>query len=252
MRRLGLSEAATYNRIAAARFGRRYPVVFERIAAGRLHLTAVRMLAPHLTDENHAELLKAAAGRSKRELEELLAERFPKPEAPTVVRKLPANNSPRGELSGGATASGAVAIGRVGSEAPEPAAAHGSALWPAPTPPAAKPSRQRDRLEPLSPSRYKVQFTATAELAKKIEEARELASHHVGDNDLAALLEKALDLFIASEKKRRFAATSKPRPRKRPVTPKSRHVPAEVRRAVWERDQGRCSYVDNRGRRCEA
>ena len=70
-------------------------------------------------------------------------------------------------------------------------------------------------------------------------------------DDLVLLFEKALDLLIASEKKRRFAATDKPRARQRPVKPESPHVSAEVRRAVWERDQGRCSYVDERGRRCE-
>ncbi|MEZ4220178.1 MAG: hypothetical protein R3B13_04550 [Polyangiaceae bacterium] len=30
----------------------------------------------------------------------------------------------------------------------------------------------------------------------------------------------------------------------------SRHIPAWVRRAVWERDGGRCTYVDCRGQRC--
>ncbi|MEZ4221383.1 MAG: hypothetical protein R3B13_10700 [Polyangiaceae bacterium] len=30
----------------------------------------------------------------------------------------------------------------------------------------------------------------------------------------------------------------------------SRHLPAEVRRAVWKRDEGRCTFVDTRGQRC--
>jgi hypothetical protein len=80
-------------------------------------LTAVRLLAPQLTDENQAALVEAAAGKSKRELEVLLAARFPKPDVPTVVRKLPAANSPRGELEpGGATAGEAKTAGRGGSD----------------------------------------------------------------------------------------------------------------------------------------
>jgi 5-methylcytosine-specific restriction endonuclease McrA len=35
-----------------------------------------------------------------------------------------------------------------------------------------------------------------------------------------------------------------------PATGASRHVPAALKRAVWERDQGRCTYVDARGCRC--
>jgi 5-methylcytosine-specific restriction endonuclease McrA len=33
---------------------------------------------------------------------------------------------------------------------------------------------------------------------------------------------------------------------------RSRHVPAAVRRSVWQRDGGRCSFVDARGVRCRA
>lgn len=35
-----------------------------------------------------------------------------------------------------------------------------------------------------------------------------------------------------------------------PALPKSRHVPARVRRAVFDRDGGRCTFVDVSGRRC--
>ena len=41
-------------RIEAARAARRFPVVLELLAAGALTLTAVRLLAPHLTTDNHA------------------------------------------------------------------------------------------------------------------------------------------------------------------------------------------------------
>jgi hypothetical protein len=32
----------------------------------------------------------------------------------------------------------------------------------------------------------------------------------------------------------------------------SRSIPAAIRREVWERDDGRCTFVDERGRRCSA
>src|SRR5262245_51349836 len=52
IRVLGLSESAAFKRIAAARAARDFPVLFEAIASGRLHLSAVVLLAPHLTEEN--------------------------------------------------------------------------------------------------------------------------------------------------------------------------------------------------------
>src|SRR3990172_2061302 len=87
---LHLSEGAAYKRITAARTARRFPVILEMIAGGRLHLSAVCLLAPHLTEENHPTLLEAAVHRSKRRVELLMAERFPKPDVPQSIRKLPA------------------------------------------------------------------------------------------------------------------------------------------------------------------
>ena len=80
--RLGLSESAAYKRIAAARAARFHPILLDALSAGRLHLTAIAMIARHLTDDNHQELIDAASGLSKRALERLLAGRSPKPDAP--------------------------------------------------------------------------------------------------------------------------------------------------------------------------
>ena len=76
---LHLSEHAAYLRVTAARTGRRFPVVFSMLERGELHLTAIKLLAPHLSEENHADLLGAAIHRTKSQLEELLAARFPRP-----------------------------------------------------------------------------------------------------------------------------------------------------------------------------
>jgi len=86
---LHLSEDAVYNRIKAARAARRYPVIVDRLESGALSLTTVRLLAPRLTPENHQELLTAASGKGKQAVEELLAHRFPQPDVPARVRKVP-------------------------------------------------------------------------------------------------------------------------------------------------------------------
>jgi len=48
---LGMSEDMAYKRIRAARAARRFPAIFASVGDGRLHLSAVVMLAPYLTQE---------------------------------------------------------------------------------------------------------------------------------------------------------------------------------------------------------
>src|SRR5436309_14092665 len=91
---LRLSEDAAYKRIQAARVARQFPVIFEAVADGRLHLTAVGLLAPYLTPENAGELLAAAALKTKSEIEELVARRFPRLETIGRLAALPASSPP--------------------------------------------------------------------------------------------------------------------------------------------------------------
>jgi hypothetical protein len=85
---LHLSEHAVYNRIAAARAARRFPVVVGLLERGDINLTTVKVLAPHMTEANHQELLGASAHKTRLEVEELVAQRFPQPDAATSIRKL--------------------------------------------------------------------------------------------------------------------------------------------------------------------
>jgi hypothetical protein len=91
---LGFSEDAAYNRIHLARAARRLPVILEVVRSGQVHLTGLRLLAPHLTTDNQSKVLAEAAGKSKREIEELVARLSPQPPVPTVVRKLPDRPNP--------------------------------------------------------------------------------------------------------------------------------------------------------------
>jgi hypothetical protein len=90
---LHLSEGSAYNRIETARAARRYPEVLEALERGDLTLTAVRLLAPHLTSANYAEVLAAARHRSKQCIQELIASLNPRPEAATIIRRVAAQPS---------------------------------------------------------------------------------------------------------------------------------------------------------------
>src|SRR6478752_606011 len=87
---LGMSEGAAGRRVAAARVCGRIPGVFERVARGQVHLCALCALASRLTTDNAPELLDACRGKTRRQVEELLAVRFPRPDVREQIRRLPA------------------------------------------------------------------------------------------------------------------------------------------------------------------
>ncbi len=105
---------------------------------------------------------------------------------------------------------------------------------------------------PLAPARYKVQFTASAELKDKIERLRGLMRGSVPDGDLAAIIEEAVTEKLERLESRRFGKTKAPRKsvEETDTSLSSRYIPAPVRRAVSERDGNQCTFVDARGRRC--
>src|SRR5258708_21192339 len=70
---LGLTDEAGRKRLHAARTAQRFPALFTAVAEGRLYLSAVVLLAPHLTAANMDELIDAAAFKSKAEIAHLLA-----------------------------------------------------------------------------------------------------------------------------------------------------------------------------------
>jgi hypothetical protein len=88
LRELRFSEDAAWRRIQAARAARRFPVLFQAVAEGRLHLTAVCLIAPHLTPANMDELLRAVEGRSRGEIQEWLATRFPQAASPPPLASI--------------------------------------------------------------------------------------------------------------------------------------------------------------------
>ncbi|MBI3539536.1 MAG: hypothetical protein HY076_04630 [Candidatus Eisenbacteria bacterium] len=95
---LGYCEQAAYKRINAARVALRFPVIFAMLAEGRLTLSAVVALSAHLIESNAEDLLAAAAAKTVREIEQLLAERFPRPDLATVIQSLAPASSPAPDL----------------------------------------------------------------------------------------------------------------------------------------------------------
>src|ERR1700742_3470395 len=81
-----MSESQAFLRIQAARLGRQFPRVVQMFEEGALHLSAIKLLGPHLTADNHLQLLERARGKGKRKIELLVAELAPKPDVPSRMR----------------------------------------------------------------------------------------------------------------------------------------------------------------------
>lgn len=194
---LHLSEDRACNRIAAARAARRFPVIVEMLADGRLNLSTLRMVAPHLADD-HEALLASVAFKSRREVSELLARRHPRADVATSVRRLPALV-----------------------------------------------------VEPLAEDRYLIKFTAGPATVARLRQAQDLLRHAVPSGDAGEIVDRALTVLLEELEKTKFAATRRPRV-SRGTAEASRDVPAAVKRAVWMRDDGQCSFAGHGGRRCEA
>ena len=235
---LHLSEHAAYLRIEAARAARKWPELLDLLADGAIHLTAIGLLAPHLTADNHERVLTAARHRTKREIEELVAVLRPQPAVPSTVRKLPAPQSQ-------ATTS-------ILETPPVSQSTHLPMMCVGPTVETARPEPESRKhvveVKPLAPERYKVQFTVSRETHERLREAQELLRHRMPDGgDIGAIFERALSLLLTELRKTRHAAVNRPRATSL-AGGAGRYVAAAVKRAVWERDQGRCAFVGAAGR----
>jgi hypothetical protein len=217
---LRLSEAATCNRLAAAYAARKFPVILELLAEGSVNLTTIRLLAPHLTPENHRAVLAEASGKTKGEVQEIRARLAPRPDVPVSIRKAPA---------------------------PHRVVVPPASAAPSPTPPVAPLPPPKPAVEPLAPARYHVHLTVGEEALRKLRRLQDLVRREIPGGDLDVIFERGLDLQLAEAEKKAFSATARPR------TPRTEHrdsraPAANVRRAVWARDEGRCAFVGPKGR----
>jgi len=249
-----MSEATAFKRIGAARTARRFPILFEMVGRGEIHLSGIHRLKAHLTHQNHEQVLALAKHKTIRDVEALVASLAPQPDVPTTLRALPNRNPTAQMLAAPALAAapvGALAVTAPTSAVPLPAASAPTAPTPAPAP--LPPRRDRDP-EPLAPGRYKLTLTISESTRGKLKQLEDLLAHKIRKGDTAAILDRALDVLLTQVRKRKMGITQKPRsPRVTAPTPneqQTRDLTASVRREVWSRDNGRCGFLGEDGHRC--
>jgi len=248
---LGYSEYSAAHRVTAARLARRFPLILALLEDGQLNLSAIRTLGPVLDDANHAARLRAAGGKTRLQVEELVAAWAPKPDVPTRIVAVTQKAEPELLMRMQDTPRGV------------------SVAEPPPQKPAPLPT-------PIAPDRYTITVTVDRETRDALMKARDHLRHVIPDGDLAKVITRAVNELVERVEARKFGKRKQPaKPAKKtepklPLTDTPRGVSHEpdviieedivmnrspdraTRRAVAERDGYQCCYVSDDGRRCSA
>lgn len=235
--KLGLSQDSAFKRIHVARAAQKFPAILDAVADGRLHLAGVYQLVPHLRLDNAEELLQAAEHKTKAEIRLMLARRFPRSESLPMAHRVPRTVASASHESVPAE-EGQLVSSTVGESRDQlaPGQVHEQVA--------------RSRMEPIALERFELHLSMGQGTHDKLEYARDLLSHNDPSGDLASVIDRALDALIQRLEKQRFAAASKPRTGTTRTGRNAHGIPAHVRRAVWKRDGGACTFVGESGHRC--
>ena len=239
-----LSEASAYRRVAAARLIQKFPSVKVQFLSGDVSMCILAMVAGKMVDlANDAarvELLSAVAGKSKSQVEEILAQRSGKEAARKrdVVKVIRTKSAAQKPLA-------------LDPFFPDFGSAKRETVEPTSLSPAQKAVASAPELS------FRIAFTASSDFHNKLQKARNLLKHKCPSGNLEAVLEEALDHLLKardlSQKKSRQVVAPVAVARKRdlglaPTNP--RHIPAAVKRHVVGRDGGRCTFTSADGHRC--
>jgi hypothetical protein len=111
---------------------------------------------------------------------------------------------------------------------------------------------RRTMLVAVAPQKYRLHVTISRETRDRLRQVQALLSHQVPNVNEEIIFEQAVALLLEKLERQRLAATPRPRPQPAPrKAPRSRHIPAAVKRDVWKRDEGRCAFVGHQGRCAE-
>jgi hypothetical protein len=186
-----------------------------------LNMTAVVLLAPHLTESNHEELFAAARHRTRHEVEKLIAALRPLPAVPTILRKLPAKKSEQQnsgalfpeDAGNGVEKSALEKSLAANSVVNESRSAVVSLASPSTAPSISAALSRPAIILPLAPQLYKLQVTITEETQQKLKQAQELIRHQIPDGSTAKILDRALDLLVEKLKRQKFGGEGRKRRR---------------------------------------
>ena len=218
------SESEAFLRIQACRLSQSFPEVLKFLEEGKLTLTALKMISPYVTQENKNMFFERVQHKTKRELELLLAELFPQEEEVIdTIRHLP--QSSETQTAQNLTRSGTSTLSKI---------------------------RAKGIIKPMTVQRVKIELSASEGLAKKIQRAKELLRHKYPEGRLEDILNEALELLLNKKDPQRKISQKEPGASlEMPMAfSDTRYIPQRIKRVVWKRDEGQCSYTSPGGKKC--
>jgi hypothetical protein len=247
-----------------------------------LCLTTTAELAKVLTDENRAEVLPRFFGLSAREAKEVVAELQPR-EAPAT--RAVVTSASRPEFWQPAAPQGSFRLAAAKADLQAPSVVPPTQLRASETTVTSDARRleRQNEVEPLTADLRRLHVTVSRSFMKKLDAARDGLSHSMAGASVERVLEAALDLLLEKQARSR-GQVKRPRATVAPATPAQaatpaataaaprleapplalvpteptpprragprEAIPAAVKRAVWERDRGRCTWPLDGGGCC--
>ena len=259
-RYLRLSDNEAWLRVYVARAGLRFPRLLVAMAEGNISLSVAGMLARQLRDDNVDELLQSCSGKSKREVEVLLAARggesTPQRSTlrPILVSLGKAEEAPPSQLKA------AELPGELAREALFKENSHGSEKESVPTPARETSADDFVENEPRTKLVHKLSCTISDETKEKLLRLAEVLGIVDPIANLDLVIAKAADLALrAKDPALRAASKAAIAQDKSPeaalespakTAPRSRYIAAAVRRELLARAGYRCEFSSPEGTRC--
>lgn len=259
---LRYDEGDAFRRIRGARVAVKYPIALDHLENGKLSLTSLVVLHPILKPENFRDWFQKAEGKTRKQLEVIVASVFPEQDKPDFMRRLPPGYptivpSPP-ETAVDVLPSASFDSGQAPSE------------WLAIPAPTAPTGRVWQDVYPISSDRVRIGFDAAATLMRLIERARQLLRHKYPEGRLEDVMLDVLETFLERRDPQRRLGLKKrvpPMPKESIMAADDkeegrlptrflrayaagRYIPAKVKSAVWARDQGRCAWRFDDGTVC--
>jgi 5-methylcytosine-specific restriction endonuclease McrA len=266
---LGYGESSACRRVRVARVIKDVPQVYDLMNSGELSFSAVLQVAGVLHPQNQKTLLPRLAGKSRSEIERIVAE-YQMPVAirdqakPRIVRReVTVDRAPAGASAKSAGGRRATAAGVNDNEADNDARLGEISLH--------CEGKNDPGDEGSTPKKivyekmYEVRFAADEELMELIKWMRSHLSHRIPNGasyqDIFKYamhyvrdredLTKRAERREQREKQQKRTSNSEILTNGRRDIP-SRHIPTKEKEKVWVRDGGRCTYKGPNGRRCNS
>lgn len=272
---LRMTRSEAFLRITSARLLNEYPEAAERLRDGRLTLSSFVALKDVLRRENAATLLAQIEGKSKEQVEEIVAALKAKVvRQKSEIRDVPPRVVPLSpELAALRAEEIATAVpAEEGAPLPETYLVTGIA--------------DVRKLETVSATQCEITLTMPKAFREEVEELRQLLSHSIPDGDLAKVVREAVVRLLKQLRKKKGLDDTPPNPpeeKPREAAPEPdleastpfvwrspplQHadanylwnfegqtytrieLPESVRREVWRRARGRCQALLANGKVC--